>query len=52
MLSERGLRMVGARGGHWTGHGGHPRWEDEAGEWNKRIQALTVKGKPDKEANR
>lgn len=55
MLSECGLCMVGARVGPRTGYRGHPGWKDEAGEWDKRIQALRVqteKGKPDKEANR
>ena len=50
-----GLCMVGARVGHWTGYRDHPGWKDEAGEWDKRIQALRVqteKLKPDKEANR
>lgn len=47
--------MVGARVGHWAGFGDHPGWVDEAGEWDKGIQALRVqaqKRKPDKDANR
>lgn len=55
MLSACVLCMVGAKVSHQTGYGDHLGWVDEAGEWDKRIQALRVKaekGKPDMEANR